>query len=89
MLVLGFVLTLLRWRRPLIDDASAPKAAVILCLRGGDPFLVDCIRGLLALDYPSFEVHIVVDHRDDPANAVPNEMLATEHPDNVFVQFLE
>ncbi len=88
-LVASFVIALLRWRRPLVEDDAAPKAAVILCLRGGDPFLVDCIRGLLAQDYPSFEVQVVVDHRDDPANAILNDMLTKEQPDNVFVQFLE
>jgi cellulose synthase/poly-beta-1,6-N-acetylglucosamine synthase-like glycosyltransferase len=89
LLVLRFVFTLGNWRRPLIANEGAPKAAVILCLRGGDPFLVDCIRGLLGQDYPNYEVHVVIDHEDDPANAILSELLAAERPDNVFVQFLK
>ena len=48
-----------------------PKATVILCLRGCDPSLDDCVSALLKQDYPDFEVQIVVDSQNDPAwNAV-------------------
>ena len=87
-LVAGFVVALRRWRRPLLGDAEAPKAAVILCLRGGDPFLVDCLQGLLEQDYPNYEIHIVVDHRDDPANAILGELISEAQPKHVFVQYL-
>ena len=44
-----------------------PATAVILCLRGDDPSLNDCLNSLLAQDYPSFEIHFVLDSQQDPA----------------------
>lgn len=87
-LVLGFVLRLLRFRRKLLEDAECPRAAVILCLRGGDPFLEHCIAGLLALDYPNYEVHVVVDHPDDPALEILKPLLDSSRSANVHIQFL-
>ena len=48
-------------------DAACPKAVVVLCLRGRDPFLDQCVRALLDQDYPRYDVRIVVDGPDDPA----------------------
>ena len=45
-----------------LNDEDCPKAAVILCLRGSDPFLTECLAGLLNQDYPNYEV-IVVNHQ--------------------------
>ena len=44
-----------------------PATTVILSLRGNDPFLTDCLDGLLNQDYPEYAVKIIVDHVDDPA----------------------
>lgn len=44
-----------------------PPAAVILCLRGSDPFLEETLLSVLEQDYPLFEFHIVVDSIHDPA----------------------
>jgi cellulose synthase/poly-beta-1,6-N-acetylglucosamine synthase-like glycosyltransferase len=44
-----------------------PKAAVLLSLRGNDPFLTSCLRNLLSQDYPDFIVKIVIDSESDPA----------------------
>ncbi|MBI2479634.1 MAG: glycosyltransferase family 2 protein, partial [Planctomycetia bacterium] len=51
----------------------APMVRVVLCLRGDDPFLRDCIAGLLAQDYENYELVIVVDSTDDPAWEVAQE----------------
>lgn len=88
-LVAGFVLRLLRFRRALLDDADCPRAAVILCLRGGDPFLEHCVAGILALDYPDYEVHIVVDHPDDPALRILGPLLEANPSENLHIQFLQ
>jgi len=78
--VLGFVRALRRPSPPLITDAQAPPAVVILCLRGTDPYLADCLRGLLAQDYPNYQIRIIIDHPDDPAHAVVASALqATSH----------
>jgi len=59
------------------DETSyAPPARVVLCLRGADPFLRDCIAGLLAQRYPCYELVIVVDSVDDPAWEVAHQVTA-------------
>jgi len=88
-LVLGFVLTLCKKRPPLLEDDLAPKAVVILCLRGGDPFLGDCLQGLLRQDYPNFEVRVVVDHSDDPAHRYVAEAVQALGATNVTVEVLQ
>ena len=54
-------------RRIRLTDDQLPKVAVIVGLRGADPFLLESLKRLLTLDYPRYEVCIVVDGRDDPA----------------------
>ena len=53
-----------------------PQTAVILCLRGADPQLVDCLSGLLRQDYERWELRIVVDHVSDPSLSVVENLLA-------------
>jgi hypothetical protein len=71
--VIGFVRTLRcrRWAEPKAD--YGPKTAVILCLRGADPFLPACLEGILTQDYPCYDLHIVVDGIDDPAWPVAHQ----------------
>lgn len=57
-------------------DHAWPKAAIILSLRGGDPFLKQCLRNLILQDYPSFQIHIVIDSESDPAWQAINEIRA-------------
>ena len=87
-LVAGFALRLRSWRCEKIDDAAAPKALVILCLRGGDPFLGRCIRGLVSQDYPDYEICFLVDSADDPAQAVLQRELASHDFDRFEIQIL-
>lgn len=55
-----------RRRRPAFEPPY-PKTAVVLCLRGSDPFLPACVEAVLNQDYPSYDVRVVVDNREDPA----------------------
>jgi cellulose synthase/poly-beta-1,6-N-acetylglucosamine synthase-like glycosyltransferase len=89
LLVAGFVRALKRFAVPLIPNERAPKAVVILCLRGTDPFLKDCITGLLNQDYPNYKVRIVVDSAEDPAHRVLNETLKPADFDLVTVENLK
>ena len=50
-----------------------PKTAVVLCLRGPDPFLPACIEALLKQDYPRYDVRIIVDSPNDPARQLAEE----------------
>jgi glycosyltransferase involved in cell wall biosynthesis len=43
------------------------RVAVVLCLRGADPSLSDCLAGLAIQTGPSFQLIVVVDSADDPA----------------------
>ncbi|MCE9606096.1 MAG: glycosyltransferase family 2 protein [Planctomycetia bacterium] len=73
---IGFTIRLLAARIRPAPDADCGRAAIILCLRGADPFLERSLSGILTQDYPNFEVVIVVDHRDDPAWQPVHEMVA-------------
>jgi cellulose synthase/poly-beta-1,6-N-acetylglucosamine synthase-like glycosyltransferase len=57
-----------------------PEVAVLLPLRGADPSLEACLKGLLAQDYPAYRVHIVIDSDEDPAQAVVARILADAGP---------
>ena len=61
-----------------------PRAVVLLSLRGADPFLPDCIRGLLNQKYPSYDVRIIVDSYSDPAWDVVQSLIE-EHRGNADV----
>jgi cellulose synthase/poly-beta-1,6-N-acetylglucosamine synthase-like glycosyltransferase len=87
-MVARYVFVLRRWQRPLLADELCPKAAVVLCLRGGDPFLRECLQALLHLDYPRYEVHVVIDHPDDPSRPVVDDVLRQEQVPHVHVQTL-
>jgi hypothetical protein len=81
-----FIWRLHHWRRPRLEDACCPKTAVILCLRGSDPFLAACLQGVLDQDYPCYDVRIVVDSPHDPAWKTVQEVLARSGATNVQVR---
>jgi cellulose synthase/poly-beta-1,6-N-acetylglucosamine synthase-like glycosyltransferase len=74
-LVWGFVRALRGFDIPLVADDEAPRAVVILCLRGTDPFLKDCLMGLFNQDYPNYRVRLIVDSSDDPVHLVLSQIL--------------
>ncbi len=65
-----------------VDDSGYnPNVAVILPLRGNDPYLSHCLDGLLNQDYQKYDVKIIVDHIDDPVLTVVNQyLLKHDHP---------
>lgn len=69
-----------------VEDSSCPKAAVVLCLRGPDPFLPACLEAVLNLDYPHYDLHVVVDSRDDPAWAIAEQAIAAHGGRNVHMK---
>lgn len=50
-----------------LSNSQLPKTAVVLCLRGADPFLPNCLKALLEQDYPQYDLKIVIDSQEDPA----------------------
>lgn len=74
--------------KPPGSERPTRKAAVVLCLRGTDPFLPDCIRAILSQDYPDFDLLIVIDNENDPARAVVEKCLTDQPADHVQIQIL-
>jgi len=48
-------------------DAYSPPAAIVLCLKGADESLIECLTGMISQDYPDFQLNIVINTRTDPA----------------------
>ncbi|MBD2360296.1 glycosyltransferase family 2 protein [Anabaena minutissima FACHB-250] len=59
-----------------LPDEQLPKTAVVLCLRGADPFLPDCLRSLLQQNYPKYNLKLIIDSQDDPAWQVVSDTIA-------------
>lgn len=72
----------------LLSNQECPPAEVLLCLRGTDPFLPECLTGLLNQDYPDYTVRIVVDGPQDPAHQTLRETLAHVSADRVRIENL-
>ncbi len=71
-----------------LPDEKLPKAAVILCLRGGDPFLPYCLRSLLHQDYPHYDLKLIVDSKEDPAWKIAHDAIASFPATNVHISTL-
>ena len=84
-LVVGFVVALRGFRRPLPTNDQCPPATVILCLRGPDPFLPRCLAGIFQQDYPRYDVLIIVDHPTDEAGKIAAEEVAKHGATNVQI----
>jgi cellulose synthase/poly-beta-1,6-N-acetylglucosamine synthase-like glycosyltransferase len=87
-LTLRFWLALRRFQVELLADSETPRAEIILCLRGSDPFLSNCLAGLLDQDYPDYMVRIIVDGPQDPAHPALQEALAQSHTNRVQIENL-
>ncbi|MEA5576656.1 glycosyltransferase family 2 protein [Anabaena sp. UHCC 0451] len=74
-LTLIFLLYLRSYKQPLLSDDQLPKTAVILCLRGADPFLPNCVRSLLKQNYPEYDLKLIVDSPEDPAFKIAKEVI--------------
>lgn len=70
-----FLLYVRTWRSKNIPDEQLPKAAVIICLRGADPFLPNCLEALLQQNYPNYDLKVVVDSQDDPAWKIASDSI--------------
>ena len=70
-----------------VELQDHPRVAVLMALRGSDPFLRQTLLKLAAQDYPCYEVVITVDHESDPAFDVCSQVMAelSDHPIRVQV----
>ncbi|MFP6676374.1 MAG: glycosyltransferase family 2 protein [Pirellulaceae bacterium] len=86
--VAAFVWNLVRFQRTTLADCDLPKAAVVLSLRGPDPFLEKTLRALMKVDYPDFTMHFIVDSETDPAKIELDKILRELQVEDVSVSIL-
>jgi len=84
--IIPFVRTMRRVPHASDTGAHCPKTAVILCLRGSDPFLTACLEAILRQDYPCYDLRIVVDSPEDLAWETVHQILARCGAVNVQVR---
>lgn len=89
MLTWRIVRRLLRPDPALLTDDECPPALVVLCLRGGDPFLHRTLNRLLDQGYPRYRIRIMLDSATDEARGYVEEALGSSPPENVEVRYLE
>ena len=71
------------------SNSQLPKTAVILCLRGADPFLPHCVRSLLNQNYPEYDLKLIIDSREDPAFKIVQEVINETGAKNIQVSILK
>ncbi len=49
------------------DRSFQPETAIVLCLRGADPYLENCLRALLNQRFENYAVYCLLDSEFDPA----------------------
>ncbi|MEH1931839.1 glycosyltransferase [Nostoc sp.] len=84
-LTLVFIWYLRSSKKKLLPDDQLPKTAVILCLRGADPFLPRCLRSLLNQNYPQYDLKLIVDSHEDPAWKIASETITEQEATNVQI----
>ncbi|MFM5998595.1 MAG: glycosyltransferase [Dolichospermum sp.] len=87
-LTLIFLWYLRSYKPQLLPDEKLPKTAVILCLRGADPFLHHCLRSLLQQNYPQYDLKLIIDSQEDPAFKIARETINELGATNVQISIL-
>ncbi|HUG68895.1 MAG TPA: glycosyltransferase family 2 protein [Pirellulaceae bacterium] len=86
--VAAFLWNVIRQRTALATEAPLPKAAIVLALRGPDPFLDECVRRLVAQQYPDYTIFLIVDSEEDPVLKDVERVLDETAAENVVVSVL-
>jgi cellulose synthase/poly-beta-1,6-N-acetylglucosamine synthase-like glycosyltransferase len=84
-LTVVFLLYLRLSQKKSLPDEQLPKTAVILCLRGADPFLTNCLRSLLNQNYPQYDLKLIVDSQEDPAWKIATDTIQEQRATNVQI----
>lgn len=67
----------LRQSKPVSSETFRPPVAVLLCIRGRDPSLGDCLKALDRLDWPDYEIFCGFDSEKDEAFGFVTELRAS------------
>lgn len=70
-------------------EDERPAVAVVMCVRGCDPFLQDTIVALGRQSYSDYQVIVVVDHRQDPAWSVLESLQQALDPTSEWLEIQE
>jgi cellulose synthase/poly-beta-1,6-N-acetylglucosamine synthase-like glycosyltransferase len=73
---------------PTPPDDQLPKAAVVLSLRGVDPYFSESLATLLDQNYPRYDIHIIVDNQQDEAWQVIEAARSGDADGRMHVQVL-
>jgi len=82
---LVFLWRICSYKKNLLPDEKLPKTAVILCLRGADPFLRNCLQALLNQNYSQYDLKLVIDRMEDPAWAIATDTVQKHQATNVEI----
>ena len=74
--------------RPVPTVSRWPRICVYVPVRGGGPTWRGALEHLLSLDYPDFEVFVVVDHPTDPATEVITSLIQERQDGRLRMEFL-
>ena len=88
-LILLFIRYLRSYNNKSLPVEKLPKTAIILCLRGADPYLAKCLRSLFHQNYPYYDIKLIVDSEEDPAWKIATKTVAEEKASNVEIQTLK
>jgi|GEM_PF-950089 len=58
------------------EETYSPPTAIILCLKGADESLADCLTGIISQDYPDFRLNIVINSQSDPAVSIVDDFFS-------------
>ena len=72
-----------------MEDHECPPVAILLSLRGGDPFLSDCLTKLLEQDYPNYELIVALDDENDPAVQYVDQVIDAKQPKNLTKKIIK
>ncbi|BAZ49775.1 family 2 glycosyl transferase [Nostoc sp. NIES-4103] len=87
-ITLMFLLYVRSRPKTILPDEQLPKTAVILCLRGADPFLPNCLQALLKQNYPQYDLKLIIDSQEDPAWQIASETINELKATNVQINHL-
>ena len=87
-MVIGFCTWLSRFKSS-VHHGSLPHAAVILSVRGESDSLPHCLHAMETLDYPRYEMHVIVDNVHDAAMQCVETWKESNSPVPKFVHILK
>jgi cellulose synthase/poly-beta-1,6-N-acetylglucosamine synthase-like glycosyltransferase len=88
-LIIVFLWCLSSRQKKFLPDDQLPKTAVILCPRGADQTLANCLRSLLNQNYPQYDLKLIIDSQEDPAWKIASDTISKEEATNVEISPLK